>query len=140
MKKLLMKYKPQLFYTLFGTISTVIDISIYQLCFIVLEIPNTVSNVIAWFVYVAFSFITNKIWVYESRSMKLRTLLKEGAAYYAGRFVSLVFGTVILIVGVDLLDWNSLFTKLVSDIAVMIINYGFGFLVFKQIEKTINEG
>lgn len=140
MKKLLMKYKPQLFYTLFGTISTVIDISIYQLCFIVLEIPNTVSNVIAWFVYVAFSFITNKIWVYESRSMKLRTLLKEGAAYYAGRFVSLVFGTVILIVGVDLLDWNSLFTKLVSDIVVMIINYGFGFLVFKQIEKTINEG
>lgn len=137
MKKLLIKYKQQLFYTLFGTISTIIDIGVYQLCFLVFDIPNVVSNIIAWFVYVTFSFITNKIWVYESRSMKPAILLREGVAYYIGRGVSLIFGTAIMIFGVDYMKWDSFVTKLISDVFVTIINYGFGFLVFKRIEKHI---
>ncbi len=137
MKKLLIKYKQQLFYTLFGTISTIIDIGVYQLCFLVLDIPNVVSNIIAWFVYVTFSFITNKIWVYESRSMKPAILLREGVAYYIGRGVSLIFGTAIMIFGVDFMRWDSFVTKLISDVVVTIINYGFGFFVFKRIGEYI---
>ena len=139
MKKLVAKYKPQLFYALFGTISTVIDIGIYQLCFSVFGIANVLSNIIAWFVYVAFSFITNKIWVYGSRSMNPKVLLKEGFAYYTGRGISLIFGTLIMIFGVDFMHWDSFVTKLVSDVFVTIINYGFGFLVFKRLEENLNE-
>lgn len=139
MKKLLIKYKPQLYYMLFGTFTTVIDVGIYQLCYLFLGIPNVLSNVIAWFVSVAFSFVTNKIWVYGSRSMRAKTLLKEAFAYYTGRGISLIVGTAIMVVGVDFFGLNSWMMKIVSDIFVVIINYGFGFYVFKKLEENMKE-
>lgn len=139
MKKLLIKYKAQLYYMLFGTITTIIDVGVYQLCFALIGIPNVLSNIIAWFLSVAFSFITNKIWVYGSRSMAIKLVMKEAFAYYTGRGVSLIAGTAIVVFGVDFMGWNSFFTKIVSDIFVTIINYGFGFFVFKRLEESIEE-
>lgn len=139
MKNLLIKYKPQLYYMLFGTFTTIIDIGVYQLCFLKMDIPNVVSNIVAWFLSVAFSFITNKIWVYESRSMKVNVLLREALAYYAGRGLSLIGGTAIMVFGVDFMKWNSFIMKLISDIFVVIINYGFGFYIFKKVEERINK-
>ena len=139
MKNLLIKYKAQLYYMLFGTITTIIDIGVYQLCFLEIGIPNVLSNIIAWFLSVAFSFITNKIWVYESRSMKMNVLLREALAYYAGRGLSLIGGTAIMIFGVDFMNWNSFIMKLIPDVFVVIINYGFGFYIFKKVEERINK-
>ena len=51
----------------------------------------------------------------------------------------LIFGTLIMIFGVDFMKWDSFVTKLVSDVFVTIINYGFGFLVFKRLEENLNE-
>ncbi len=139
MKNLIIKYKSQLYYMLFGMITTVIDVGIYQLCFLSFGIPNVLSNVISWFISVAFSFITNKIWVYGSRSMKIKTLIREGFAYYTGRGVSLIAGTAIMVVGVDFMGLNSWLMKIVSDIFVVIINYGFGFFVFKRLEENMKD-
>lgn len=137
MKRLLIRYKSQLLYALFGTITTIIDIAVYQLCFESLGIPNIPSNVIAWVLSVAFSFVTNKIWVYGSRSIRAKTIIKEFLAYYTGRGISLVAGTAIMVVGVDIFKWDSLVTKLISNIFVVIINYAFGFIVFKKIEEYV---
>ncbi len=139
MKKLLIKYKSQLYYMLFGVFTTIIDLAVYQLCFLQLGIPNVLSNVIAWFISVAFSFITNKIWVYGSKSMRAKTLLKEGFAYYTGRGISLIAGTAIMVIGVDFMGLNSWIMKIISDVFVIIINYGFGFFVFKRLEESIEE-
>ena len=139
MKELLVKYKTQLYYVLFGTGTTIIDIGIYQLCYLIFGIPNIFSNIIAWFVSVAFSFITNKIWVYGSRSMRIKTLLTEGVAYYTGRGVSLIAGTAIMVIGVDFMGLNSWLMKIISDVFVVIINYGFGFYVFKKLEENMQE-
>ena len=139
MKKLLIKYKAQLLYMFFGTFTTIIDIGVYQLCFLTLSVPNVISNVIAWVFSVAFSFITNKIWVYGSKSMKAKTLLKEGFAYFTGRGISLIVGTAMMVFGVDIMQWNSFTMKIVSNIVIIIINYGFGFFVFKRLEEGIQE-
>ena len=139
MKKLLIKYKSQLLYMFFGFFTMVIDVGVYQLCFSTLYVPNVLSNLISWLFSVAFSFITNKIWVYGSRSMEAKTLLKEGFAYFTGRGISLVVGTAIMVFGVDIMAWNSFIMKLVSTAIIIIINYGFGFFVFKKLEEGINE-
>ncbi len=139
MKKLMIKYKPQLYYMLFGIFTTIIDIGVYQLCFLSLGIPNILSNTIAWFISVAFSFITNKIWVYGSRSMRAKTIIKEGFAYYTGRGVSLIAGTAIMVVCIDFMKLNSWIVKIVSNIFVVIINYGFGFFVFKRLEENMKD-
>ncbi len=139
MKKLIIKYKPQLYYALFGTITTIIDVLLCMLCLEYIGMPTIPSNIIAWVVSVTFSFLTNKFWVYGSRSMKADTLIKEGIAYYTGRGISLIAGTAIMYVGVDLMNLGSLLMKIVSDIVVTIINYGFGFFVFKRLEENMEE-
>ncbi len=139
MKRLLIKYKPQLFYMLFGGITTAIDIALCMLCLHYFEMGTVLSNLIAWFVSVAFSFITNKLWVYGSRSMRARTLIKEFIAYYVGRGLSLIAGTIVMVIGVDLLRCNSFVTKLISDIVVTIMNYFFGFFVFKKVAQHVND-
>ena len=71
--------------------------------------------------------------------MRARTLIKEFLAYYVGRGLSLIAGTVVMVIGVDLLKWNSLITKLISDIVVTIINYFFGFFVFQKVAQHVND-
>ena len=124
---------------LFGGITTAIDIALCMLCLHYFEMGTVLSNLIAWFVSVAFSFITNKLWVYGSRSMRARTLIKEFIAYYVGRGLSLIAGTIVMVIGVDLLRCNSFVTKLISDIVVTIMNYFFGFFVFKKVAQHVND-
>ncbi len=135
MKNLLIKYKPQLYYVLFGTITTIIDVGLYWLLCSVFDMPTILSYSIAWFISVAFSFITNKIWVYGSRSMRFKVLLKEGLAYYSGRAISYVAGYIVILLCEMLTGMGELFQKIISDIVVTIINYGFGFFVFKRLEE-----
>ncbi|MBE7012147.1 MAG: GtrA family protein [Ruminococcaceae bacterium] len=135
MKKIMIKYKPQILYMLIGIVSTIVDYGTYQLCYHVYNIPNMTSNAIAWVAYVTFSFIPNKIWVYRSRSMKPKLLLREGVAYYLGRGISLIFGTAIMWYGVDYMKWNTQITKGISEIFVVIINYILGFIGFSVSRK-----
>ncbi len=138
-KRLALKYKPQLYYMLFGTITGIIDVVMYQLCFVFWHIGNVLSYTIAWFLSVAFSFVTNKIWVYGSRSRRLRTVVNEILAYFLGRAFSFVVGVIIIWYGVSVMKWNSLAVKLASEVIVIAMNYGFGFMVFQKIEEHIEE-
>ena len=142
MKNLIIKYKPQLYYMLFGVITTIIDVALFMLCienFTESTFATFASYTIAWFVSTAFSFITNKFWVYGSRSMKAVTFMKEAFAYFTGRGVSYIVGFTITYVGINLMEWSEFLMKIVSDIVVVIINYGFGFLVFKRLEENMEE-
>lgn len=135
MKKIMLKYKCQILYMLIGTMSTVVDYGTYWLCYSIYGIPNLLSNVIAWIAYVSLSFFPNKIWVYRSRSMKMRLVAREAVAYYMGRGVSLFFGSAIMWLGVDYMHCNSQITKIISEVFVVIINYILGFIGFNVSKK-----
>lgn len=36
-----------------------------------------VNNAVAWFIAVVFAYVTNKLWVFESKSWKLKTVIKK---------------------------------------------------------------
>ena len=69
LKKLCIKHKAIIKYGIFGALTTIINIVTYVVCYTYLGISNVVSNVIAWIIACSFAFITNKIWVFESKSM-----------------------------------------------------------------------
>ena len=71
MTELLKKFKPLFRYLVFGILTMVVNIVIYTVCFHYLLICNVTSNIIAWIVAVAFAFITNKIWVFESKLINI---------------------------------------------------------------------
>ena len=101
-------------------------------------INMTVSNAIAWFVAVVFAYITNKLFVFESKSWKLTEVWKEVVKFFGARIAT----GVIEIGGLPLLFYigvkQSLFgvegflAKILVSIIVVILNYVFSkIFVFK---------
>lgn len=121
--KLLKKYKDVISYLIFGGLTTVINVVIYYLLYNSLGMPNLLSTFCAWLVSVVFAFITNKLFVFESRSWKLRTALYEMAAFFGCRILTGILDMVIMYLAVDVMEWNGTLWKILSNVLVVILNY-----------------
>ena len=122
-KKLLKKYKFIILYGIFGVLTTIINIVTYALCYDMFNISNVVSNIIAWVLSVLFAFITNKIWVFESKSFDFKIFIKELWNFIVCRLATGALDLSIMYVGVDLLKGPALILKIASNIIVIILNY-----------------
>lgn len=132
-KKLLKKYKFIILYGIFGVLTTIINIVTYALCYDVFNISNVVSNIIAWVLSVLFAFITNKIWVFESKCFDFKIFIKELWNFIVCRLATGALDLGIMYVGVDLLKGPALILKIASNIIVIILNYVMSKLfVFKK--------
>ena len=136
MKKLLAalgKYRDVLSYLFFGVLTTVVNYLVYLPCYNRLGLSAAVSNGIAWVVAVAFAYLTNKPFVFQSHDWSLKTVLPELTAFVGCRVGSGFLETGIIFVTVDLLSWNGNVMKLVTSVLVVILNYiGSKLLVFRN--------
>ena len=123
MKALLEKYRGLILYAVFGALTTAINIAVYALCYRVLHIPNVPSNVIAWILSVLFAFITNKLYVFESKSLERGTVARELASFVGARLATGLLDLAVMFVGVDLLHGPDLVFKVGSNVIVIILNY-----------------
>lgn len=132
-KEIISKYKNIVFYLFFGVCTTLINWLSYYLLYSIWKVPNVISTIIAWIVAVIFAFVTNKIWVFDSKSFEKSILLKESASFVAARLVTGLLDVIIMYVAVDLFFWNSMLWKLLSNFIVIVINYVLSkFLVFSK--------
>jgi putative flippase GtrA len=89
-----------------------------------------ISNIIAWFISIVFAYMTNRRWVFESKSKKI---FQEFSLFISGRLLSGIMDTVLLFISVSLLGSNDLISKIVIAIIVVIVNYIFSeYIVFKK--------
>ena len=131
--KLVEKYKSLIAYGVFGVMTTLVNIITYNYCYNHLGINNTVSNVLAWILAVVFAYITNKMWVFESKSWQWSVLKREVSAFVSCRLATGVMDIVIMFICVDILEWHAMFMKLLSNVLVIILNYIFSkLIIFKK--------
>ena len=123
MKALLEKYRGLILYVVFGVLTTAINIAVYALCYRVLRLPNVPSNVIAWILAVLFAFVTNKLYVFESKSLERGTVLRELLSFVGARLATGLLDLAVMFVGVDLLHGPDLVFKVGSNVLVIILNY-----------------
>ena len=122
------KYYEVLSYLFFGGCTTLVNILTFWVMRL-LKVGVYTSNIIAWIVSVLFAFITNKLFVFESKG----NAIKEGISFFAFRLLSLVFDMGIMYLLVDILNWNDLLSKVLTNIFVIIINYVFSkVFIFKK--------
>ena len=75
-KELVIKYKELITYVVFGGLTTVVNLIVFKLAGMALgDERYLISNTIAWIAAVIFAFITNKLWVFESKSFKKAILV-----------------------------------------------------------------
>lgn len=127
------KYKQVILYLFFGGCTTLINIVVYALLYRVLQIANVPSAIAAWLVSVIFAFVTNRSLVFESRETELRGRLRELVSFFGCRVLTGVLDVIIMAVAVDMLGWNGLLWKLISNVLVIILNYlASKFLIFRK--------
>lgn len=134
--KLIKKYKSFAAYGIFGVLTTIVNIMTYNHCYYRVGLGNTSSNIIAWILAVTFAYLTNKVWVFGSRSWKWDVLRKEVPAFVSCRVATGIMDLVIMFVCVDIIGWHAMLMKLISNVIVILMNYVFSKLV---IFKKINE-
>ena len=133
LKNLLKKYKSFLMYGIFGVLTTIVNLLVYNLCYYKAGINNTISNVIAWILAVIFAYITNKLWVFESKSWKMSVLRREVTAFVSCRLATGIMDILIMYICVDILGWHAMLMKLASNVLVIIVNYIFSkLIIFKK--------
>ncbi len=127
------KYKDLILYVIFGGLTTLVNIVAYYLLARVAGMDILVANVIAWFVSVIFAYVTNKIWVFESKSCTLRVMIWELLTFFAARLFSGALDMFNMWMFVDVLHLNDMVIKILSNIVVIIINYVLSkFWIFKK--------
>ena len=139
-RKLAKKYRSQILYIIFGALTTAVNVSVYSFCFSLLGLPNVPSVVIAWILAVLFAFITNKIWVFDSRSFMPDVLKHEIPSFFAARILTGLLDLGIMYLAVDILHWNAAAWKLISNILVILLNYiASRFFIFRGPETSGKE-
>ena len=123
MKNMLEKYKSILMYLFFGICTTVINIVTYWMFYISLDFLNVLSTIFSWIISVLFAYITNKLWVFESRSFGKKVLVREIATLFGARFISGIIDLAIMFLFVDMLLFPAMIIKFISNIFVVIFNY-----------------
>lgn len=126
-----MKLDRELFlYVVFGTLTFFVNIITYFIFEDLLGINYLISNILAWFFSVLFAYVTNRIWVFESKS---KEILKEMSLFFGGRIFSGAVDTGLMYLFIDILAIGDLISKIVVQVIVIILNYVFSkLIVFKD--------
>lgn len=117
------KYKEGILYLFFGALTTFVNIISYTIIAKLMHIDYLVSNVIAWILSVLFAYVTNKKYVFESKTTTKKELLKEMSSFFVARILSLLLDMVVMYIGISLLHINDIVIKVLSNVLVIIANY-----------------
>ena len=133
MKALLEKYWEVITYLFFGVLSTIVNYIVYLPGYLLLGWSAALSNAVAWVVAVAFAYLTNKPFVFKSNDWSRKTVIPELTKFVSCRVASGVTETLILLVTVDVLNWNGTIWKLITSVLVVVLNYiGSKLVVFRN--------
>ena len=124
------KCREVLMYLLFGGLTTLVNI----LSFFILRklsVSVYISNLIAWVVAVLFAFITNKLFVFESKDKSKSG--KELISFFGFRILSLGVDMGAMYLLLQVINTGEVFAKIFANVIVIILNYIFSKLfVFKK--------
>lgn len=149
-KSLAVKYREIILYALFGVLTTVANFASFWLSTRILgEELYLVNNAIAWIAGVAVAFVTNKLWVFESKQWQLKIVVKELSEFVVARLLSFGFEEAGMWLFIDLLSYSSksfsafgytvsgqIIVKFLLSVVVVILNYFFSkFIIFKKKEN-----
>ena len=120
-------------YLIFGVLTTILNFIVFLFCSQVLKIDVLIANIIAWIAGVIFAFITNKFFVFESKTKDLKVFIKELNSFVASRLLTLGMEEIIIFIFITQLNFNSTIIKIIAQFLVIVFNYIFSkIFVFKK--------
>lgn len=127
------KYKEAVLYLFFGGCTTFVNIAAYGICANGFRMPTIPANGIALVLGILFAYVTNKNYVFESKTESLKETIRELAAFVACRIATGVLDMVIMYVSIDILHYPDMLMKVITNGIVIVLNYLFSkLLIFRK--------
>lgn len=130
------KYKEGINYLIFGGVVTVVNFIVYYIMSKIVNMDKIPSNIVAFVISVIVAYITNKKYVFESKTTGFKEVMKEFTSFMSSRIATgilcdiIIFGVMAEIIGI-----NDIISKIVSQVVVVISNYVIGkYFVFSDKE------
>jgi putative flippase GtrA len=136
-------------YVIFGVLTTLVNFGAFWLFTKILgEDSYLINNAIAWIVGVVFAYITNKLFVFDSKSWNLKLVTKEVVEFFGARVLSFLVeeGGMLLFISIlgfgekslELLGFTitgQFIVKILLAVIVVVLNYIFSkFFIFRKQE------
>lgn len=137
-KNIYQKYKELINYLFFGVLTTVVSLVTYYLLVYTILDPNNsielqIANIISWITCVTFAYITNRIYVFDSKN---KNILTEMVKFYSSRLTTLFLDMLFMYIFVTKFNFNDKIIKIIVQIIIIILNYILSkLLVFKTKEN-----
>lgn len=132
-------HKEGMRYLIFGALTTIVNIIIYIIFakLILGSVQNedlrvNASEIIAFIAGVAFAYITNKLYVFESKTKSLKDLIRELASFTGCRIFTEIISIIMMNLAIHF-SINDVIMKIIANIVVIILNFVFSKLfIFKK--------
>ena len=121
--KIYKKYKEAIDYLFWGGVAFVLSMVLFYLFANVCGIYEQIANILSWIICVIFTYLTNRIFVFQSKVRGLKNIFMEFKDFVTARLLTLVMENVILFMMIDLLTINNMIAKLVGQFVVIVSNY-----------------
>jgi putative flippase GtrA len=128
-KALYLRHKTLVDYVFFGGLTTAVNYAVYFSLTRLVAMNYMAANAIAWVAAVAFAFVVNKKYVFNSQATGLVPVLREVLLFVAARFSSLGIESGLLYLLVGLARLNDAIVKVVVGFVVVLANYAFSKLI-----------
>lgn len=126
-KKFFLKNKEVILYLIFGGGTTAVDFAVSYLLYPT-DLNIHLIHTVAWICAVAFAYVTNRIFVFESKTQGV-AVIGEIFKFSAGRIATLLFQEIVVWGLHDKLGISEYVVKLPAAVAVIILNYFFSRLL-----------
>ena len=128
------KHKEIINYLIVGGLTTVVSLAVYYGSVLTFLNPRDAlqlqaANILSWICAVAFAYVTNRIFVFESKS---QAVVREASAFFASRLGTLLMDMAVMFITVTCLGMSDKIAKLIVQVLVTVANYILSkFLVFR---------
>lgn len=128
-RELFNKYHELIMYCIFGVTTTFISWLTYSIAERTIGLNLYWSGIVSWIIAVSVAFVTNKLWVFESKSWDLKLVFGELVTFVGGRALT---GALEVYAVPKFVEWGfdlTLFgveglpAKIVVSIGIVVLNY-----------------
>ncbi len=128
-------HKEVLMYLFFGGLTTVVSVIFFAIPINLLSLGSgsvagiainfdvVTANVISWICAVTFAYVTNRTWVFEDKAHGAGAVVRECAAFFAGRLFTLLVETALLNLCTTAIHMNEIAAKVIVSVVTIVLNY-----------------
>lgn len=125
-------------YIFFGGLTTLVNLIVYFICREIFQSNFVISNTISWILSVTFAFVTNKLWVFHSKTDSFVALLIEFFKFVFYRLLSFGIDMGSMFFLLKIINTGDVIAKLFTQVLIIIANYFFSKLfIFKNKNEII---